>query len=103
MWEPLPGATANVPIAMAQAALQGKAAGVDKTRSDYREEFAFFFDSLRTNRAQIAGTFSPGDLLCGSGSCATSVAGAPLYFDNSHPTRSSAPYFAQMLAQSGVK
>ena len=102
VWEPLPGATSNVPLAMAEAALHGRKAAVDKSRADYHAEYAFFFDALQANRSRLAGVFSPGDGLCSSGTCITSLAGSPLYFDNSHPTQSSAPFFADLLSRSGV-
>ncbi len=103
VWEPLPGATADVPIAMATASLHGGQAEVDKSRQDYLAEYKFFFDALRSNRASIAGVFSPSEYLCKSGACITSLDGDPLYFDNSHPTRSSAKVFAGILSRTTVK
>lgn len=101
VWEPLPGALANVPIAMATALLRGVPANIDKSRKSYLLEYDYFFDDLAANRTRIAGVFSPASKLCSSGSCATSADGSPLYFDNAHPTRSSAIYFADVLSQGG--
>jgi peptidoglycan/LPS O-acetylase OafA/YrhL len=102
VWEPLPGAKANVPISMARAALSGTRPDIQKTSREYFEEYDFFFSDLKSAGASVDGVFSPAAALCASGSCATSVDGAPLYFDNSHPTRSSASYFAEVLKHSGV-
>lgn len=97
IWEPLPGAKANVPIAMAQAALHGAPLDLDKTRDEYEREYDFFFRELDALGSRVDGVFSPAATLCASGSCITSAGGSPLYFDNSHPTRSSASYFAGVL------
>ena len=100
VWEPLPGATANVPLAMAEARLHGVPAAVDKSRADYLSEYDFFFQDLAASRSQVKGVVSSSARLCASGKCETSLNGSPLYFDNSHPTRSSASFFATILSQS---
>lgn len=102
VWEPLPGAKANVPLAMARAALHGDQPSVNKSRREYLDEYDYFFADLKNNTTKIDGVFSSAAVLCASGYCMTSANGSPLYFDNSHPTRSSAAFFAGILEQTRV-
>lgn len=97
LWEPVPGARANVPDALARASRDGRPADIEFSRADYQREFAFFFDDLRDDASHIAGTFAPSDVLCASGRCVAQKDGNPLYFDNSHLARSSAGLMAAML------
>ncbi len=97
LWEPVPGARANVPDALARAARDGRAADIEYSRADYEREFAYLFDDLRANAGHIAGTFAPSDVLCATGRCVAQLDGNPLYFDNSHLARSSAGLMARML------
>jgi peptidoglycan/LPS O-acetylase OafA/YrhL len=99
VWEPLPGARANVPRAMAEAESRAARPSIDFTDAEYRAEFGFFFDALRSNADLIAGTFSPERELCGSGRCATQIEGAPLYFDNSHMAYSSSTFWGRAMAR----
>lgn len=99
VWEPLPGARASVPQAMARSALSARPAAIEFTRSEYLDDNAFFFDSLHKQRGLIAGTFSPSRELCGSGRCITEVGGVPLYFDNAHLTYSLRSFWAGALAR----
>ena len=99
IWEPLPGAKASVPQAMAKAAWRQTEKNTDHSLSDYREDYAFFFEELVKHRALIAGTFSPSLELCGSGTCITEKDGVPLYFDGSHLSYSMSPFWAQALAR----
>jgi peptidoglycan/LPS O-acetylase OafA/YrhL len=99
VWEPLPGARANVPRAMAKAESTSTRPSIDFTGDEYRAEFGFFFDALRSNASLIAGTFSPARELCGTGLCATQLEGAPLYFDNGHMAYSSSAFWASAMAR----
>jgi peptidoglycan/LPS O-acetylase OafA/YrhL len=89
VWEPVPGARANVPAALARANIEGKAADIEMSRADYLREFAFFFDDLKAD--------APQDVLCSTGKCVAQIGANPVYFDNSHLTRSSAGLIAAML------
>jgi peptidoglycan/LPS O-acetylase OafA/YrhL len=97
VWEPLPGARHDVPVALAKAARQGIPADVELGREEYFKEFDFFFRSLEANRGAVAQSFSPSAVLCGSGKCSVEANGNPLYFDNAHVTKSSADFWAAML------
>ncbi len=97
VWAPVPGARTSVPQALARASLTGKPAGIEISRDDYLREFAFFFDDLKDSAADIDGVFSPADALCSTGTCVVEIGGNPVYFDNSHLTRSSAGLIAGML------
>ena len=97
VWAPVPGASTSVPQALARASLLGRPAGIEISREDYLQEFAFFFDDLKESAADIDGVFSPADVLCSTGTCLVAIDGNPVYFDNSHLTRSSAGLIAGML------
>jgi peptidoglycan/LPS O-acetylase OafA/YrhL len=97
VWEPLPGARANVPVALARAARAQRPADIEHTHEQYISEYDFFFHALEKNRHLIAGSFSPSRALCASGRCAATIDGKPAYFDNSHITRSSAEFWVQVL------
>ena len=97
IWEPVPGARQSVPYAMAQAERSGKPLDIEFTIDEYRNTFAFFFDALARNRALVQASFSPSQALCGSGRCAVSLAGAPLYADNAHITRSAFGFWVGVL------
>ncbi len=97
IWEPVPGARKNVPAALARANLHGTPAEIDFSKAEYLRDFAYFFGDVRENAGNIDGTFSPADVLCPGASCVTEVNGDPVYFDNSHLTRSSAGLIAGML------
>jgi hypothetical protein len=97
VWEPLPGARKNVPQELARAALEHRPPNLEISRSEYLSTYQFFFDALKDNRRWLAGTFSPSDLLCATGSCAVEHDGIPLYSDNGHITQSSADYWLRIL------
>ena len=97
IWEPVPGARENVPIALARAALRHVSANIAYTRQEYLSEYAFFFRSEQKDAGLIARSFSPSTMLCADGICKVSVEGNPIYSDNSHITRSSADYWSRML------
>ena len=97
VWEPVPGARGSVPLALASASLEHRPANIEIGRDQYRAENDFFFAALQKNRRFIDATFSPSEALCTSGRCAVTINGNPAYFDNSHVTLSSAPFWAEMM------
>ncbi len=97
VWEPLPGANADVPQAMARALAGYPSTSLEVNENTYRDTFAYFFKALVEEKAMISGTFSPSKILCGSGICAVSLDGIPLYFDNNHLAASSASFWANQL------
>lgn len=99
IWEPVPGARREVPLALAKAAIGHSFKDMEKTRSEYLLEFEFFFQSLERQRPFIVQSFSPSQVLCGSGKCKVTVNGNPLYYDNAHVTKSSADFWASMLKE----
>jgi len=84
VWEPLPGAKANVPKTLARAMMSGKDHDLEVSESAYRQNYNFFFEGLNQNSQYLAGTFSTSEVLCKDDSCAVMVNGKPLYLDNSH-------------------
>jgi len=97
VWEPVPGATKDVPYALARAALAHRSANIEFTLADYLSTNRFFFDAVEANRGAIAGSFSPYHALCLTGKCAVTFGDAPLYFDNAHITRSTVAFWVQVL------
>jgi hypothetical protein len=100
VWEPVPGATRSVPIALARAAWRHRSAGIEFTREQYFAENRFFFDALERHRDLVALRFSPSQALCASGRCAVTIEGVPAYFDNAHMTRSPYRFWARMMQDS---
>jgi peptidoglycan/LPS O-acetylase OafA/YrhL len=98
VWEPLPGARGHVPRVAAAALLRSDTPRLNFTAAEYREQTAFFFEALQRNRAYIAGTFSPAQVLCRDGACASVLNGEPVYFDTDHLARSGSGRWAQALA-----
>lgn len=98
VWEPLPGARGHVPRRAAVALMHGDVPRLDFSIAEYREQTGFFFQALQRNRAYITGTFSPSQVLCKSGICASIVDGQPVYYDNGHLARSGARRWAEALA-----
>jgi peptidoglycan/LPS O-acetylase OafA/YrhL len=97
VWEPVPGAIADVPYALARAKLAHRSADVEFTLADYLSTNKYFFDAVEANRDAIAGSFSPYRALCFTGKCAVTCGNAPLYFDTAHITRSTAAFWVQVL------
>jgi peptidoglycan/LPS O-acetylase OafA/YrhL len=97
VWEPLPGARANVPQAMARAELTGIPADINYSHTNYLSEFSFFFKPLAQNRELIDGVFSTSTELCASGLCMSAVAGLPLYYDNAHLAHTQRFFWADAL------
>jgi peptidoglycan/LPS O-acetylase OafA/YrhL len=103
LWEPVPGALDNVPRGMAQAKAKGVSAKLEMSVQSYLTEFNFFFTALHENKDAISVSFSPSSVLCQTGHCAVALGQDPLYFDNSHVTRSSATFWAAMMADAERK
>lgn len=97
VWEPVPGARDDVPIALAHAALSHKSVDLEFSLAQYLDQTKFFFDVLKENRNHIEGVFSPAKVLCASGKCEVEHDGKPLYFDNNHMTKSTADYWVQVM------
>ena len=97
VWEPVPGARANVPIAMARAALTGHGSDIRFSKRHYLDEYGFFFDALSKVRDLVSVSFSPSELLCSGGKCEVSHDGVPLYVDGNHISKSSAEFWAAFL------
>lgn len=106
VWEPLPGATRSVPQAMALAHKDGLPApypALAWTRQDYDTRYRFFFDSLKSVRPLLAASVSPAEAICGDtaqATCSFEQGGMPLYYDNNHPSSSSAALWAKLLGHS---
>lgn len=98
VWEPVPGARGHVPRTAAVALMRGETPRLDFSIAEYRAQTDFFFQALERNRAFVAGTFSPSQVLCQSGACASMVDGQPVYYDNGHLARSGAKRWARALA-----
>lgn len=94
VWEPVPGAKDHVPRALAFAAWRNETADLDLTVSEYRQSTAFFFSALAHSHAD--GSFSPSAVLCRH-TCASSIDGQPVYWDNSHIARSMSGFWANAL------
>lgn len=92
IFEPVPGARASVPIALARHRQAPEISG-----REYEETYADLFDVIKHHRNAIAGTFSSSKVLCSVSRCRSTLDGEPLYFDNNHMTRSSAHFWAEML------
>ena len=97
VWAPVPGASQNVPLALARATLAKRPADIEFTREQYFADNAFFFSAVEKNRARIAVLLSPAEVLCASGRCAATIDGNPAYFDNAHIANSGAVYWAGMM------
>jgi len=98
VWEPLPAAKMSVPRVLAWARSSGKPPeDIAPTRDEHERLFKFLTDATNDNRARILGTISPAATLCATGRCELVEDGLPLYFDNNHPTLSSAPFFAGLI------
>lgn len=102
VWEPVPGAKRPVPLALARAQLDGNEADLEFTRAAYDQQYEFFFAALERNRSRIHARFSPAAALCSAAACSVVVDGKPVYFDNSHISRSPAGFWANAMQAAGV-
>jgi len=103
IWEPLPGARRNVPVALARAALENQSTDIEITKIEYFATYGFFFDVLKKNRDLVTLSFSPSKALCGSGRCAVSIGDNPVYFDSSHIAKSSTDFWVDMMRRAELK
>jgi peptidoglycan/LPS O-acetylase OafA/YrhL len=99
IWEPLPGARASVPSSLAQAELGRGAFDLTYTRSEYLENFDYFFAALAESEHLITQKFSPSAVLCASGRCAVTIDETPAYFDRHHITYSTSPYWTNVVVE----
>lgn len=97
LWEPVPGARANVPISMANAELSGQSLDIEFTRDEYLARYDFLFTVQANQRDLIAKSFSPSQAVCTTGICAVAIAGKPLYFDDAHIRFSSTDFWVQAI------
>lgn len=97
LWEPVPGARLSVPESLAKDLARGTSTELRHSLSDYQSEFKFLFDAMRNDADWIDFRYSPSRRLCSSGLCDVVSEGTPLYFDNSHVSRSSWPIWLDVL------
>ena len=99
VWEPVPGALANVPRAMALQEMGRSNVKLERTLEEYRANYDFFFEALKQNQQRITKQFSPSLVLCEQNNCKVSLDGQPLYIDNNHIANSSAGFWVEALSQ----
>jgi peptidoglycan/LPS O-acetylase OafA/YrhL len=97
LWEPMPAARGSVPKTLAWAAARGTEANIGARRDQHAKEVQLISDVIAENRALLRATISPADAMCPTPVCFVQKDGIPLYADNVHPTRSSAPFFAGVI------
>ncbi len=98
LWGPVPPASAHVPRELAAAAWRGESEpALGLTAGEYRDLFAYYFSALEQQRERVTVSVDPGAFLCASGRCRISADGQPVFFDNSHVTRSSASRWADLI------
>lgn len=102
VWEPVPGARDNVPLALARAKLEGRTADLSTPRATYEREYEFFFATLQRYRQYIHARFSPAAAVCDGVSCTATVGDVPAYIDNSHISRSPAPFWVDAMVREGL-
>lgn len=97
LWEPVPGALASVPEALARDTVRGISSELRPSLAAYQSDYRFFFEAVQSEAELIKLRYSPSQLLCVSGRCEVDIDGAPLYFDNAHISKSSWPIWLQVL------
>lgn len=97
LWEPVPGALASVPEALARDNVRGVSSELRPSLADYQSDYRFLFEAMRSEAELINFVYSPSQFLCASGRCDIEIDGAPLYFDNAHISKSSWPIWLQVL------
>ncbi len=103
VWEPVPGAKASVPQALAMAALDGQPPpALEWTRTEYLQRYRFFFEALDVHSQFISARISPSDAICASGACEVQRNGRPLYSDNSHVAASSREIWQAALGRVNI-
>jgi peptidoglycan/LPS O-acetylase OafA/YrhL len=96
VWEPVPGARGTVPYELAKSMLRPNTSRLTLDRDEYLRENRPFFEALAPARPWLHGVVSPADALCHP-VCAVERDDVPLYFDDAHPTKSSAAVWADIL------
>lgn len=97
IWESLPAAKRSVPRTLAWNRISGNPVDVSTTRQEHQRLFKFMTDAVSNNRAMLKGSIVPATTLCPTDACLLEAGGSPLYFDNNHPSRSSAGYFSNLI------
>jgi peptidoglycan/LPS O-acetylase OafA/YrhL len=97
VWETIPLAKMSVPIALARTQAFGWHPRFEPSRTEHEQRFAFMTAALEANRNLIKGTISPLVAMCPNDSCIVEHNGIPLYFDDNHPSLSSAPFFSRII------
>jgi peptidoglycan/LPS O-acetylase OafA/YrhL len=100
IWEPVPGATKSVPIAMARAVLEKRPARIEFSKEQYLADNSFFFTAIANNKDLITVLLSPAEALCKGQLCAATIDGNPAYFDNAHIARSGTDFWVGMMQRS---
>ena len=96
VWEPVPGARGTVPYELARKMLTPDTARLTLDRDQYLNDNRLFFQALADAREWVRGVVSPADALCRP-MCSVETNSVPLYFDDAHPTNSSAHVWADIL------
>ncbi len=97
LWEPVPGALASVPEALARDNVRGMYSELRPLLAAYQSDYRFLFEAIKSEAELINFRYSPSKVLCASGRCDVDIEGIPLYFDNAHISKSSWPIWLQVL------
>ncbi|HYH20775.1 MAG TPA: acyltransferase family protein [Azospirillum sp.] len=85
--DPLPGARHSTPRAMAASLAWQRPIDNAFTLDEYMARNRDFFATLEAHGKDVRARLSLWKVICGDGRCAYDRDGAPLYFDDNHPTR----------------
>lgn len=99
VWGSLPAAQGSVPLSQARALAFSFDAESGPSRAEHEATFAFLSRAVEANQALIERSIWPADEICESGECRMTWNGAPLFFDNNHPSLTAAPFFAQIIEE----
>ena len=102
VWEPVPGAKLTVPNTLARDRALGWDRDIRVTRQDFDKTYQFLLQALDRDNRLISVRIKPADTICGSGYCAITNDGRPLYSDTAHPAFSQAPYYAAIIARNSA-
>jgi peptidoglycan/LPS O-acetylase OafA/YrhL len=98
VWEPVPEAPGHVPLMMARALHHRRSPDLQSRLRDYRATYAYLFEVLDARRDRVR-RIAPTSLLCRDDVCEATLAGKPVFFDNSHLSMGSQPHWARLLEQ----